>query len=112
MKKICLLAVPVLLAGCSAAESIGLTAKNPIKEANLLSAGAEKCLLDVRDHGLTYEKSPNCNALGVLSKAYIDAGGQLPDEPTESKLVGEQAVRMAWAARAISASGDPTISLW
>jgi hypothetical protein len=95
------------LIGCSS-----LTARNPIKEAKALNAGAEHCLLDVRDKGLKYETSQNCQKLGGLSQTYINAGGQLPEEPVESQLIGEQAVRMAWAARAISASGDSSISLW
>jgi hypothetical protein len=97
----------ISLAGCS-----NLTAKNPIKEAQMLNARAVKCLLDVRDNNLKYETSPNCKALGKLSQSYINAGGQLPDEPVEAKLVAEQAVKMAWNAQAVSATGDPTISLW
>ncbi len=97
----------ISLVGCS-----NLTAKNPIKEAQMLNARAEKCLLDVRDNNLKYETSPNCKALGRLSQSYINAGGQLPNEPAEAKLVAEQAVKMAWNAQAVSATGDPTISLW
>jgi hypothetical protein len=97
----------ILLAGCS-----NLTAKNPIKEAQMLNTGAEKCLLDVRDSNLKYETSQNCKALGSLSQTYISAGGQLPDEPVETKLVAEQAVKMAWTAQAVSATGNPAISLW
>ena len=95
------------LTGCS-----NLTAKNPIAEAKALNARAEQCLLDVRDKNLKYETSPNCKALGTSSKTYIDAGGQLPDEPVETKLVAEQAVKMAWNAQAVSATSNPTISLW
>jgi hypothetical protein len=101
------LTVAMSLAGCS-----NLTAKNPIKEAQMLNARAEKCLLDVRDRNLKYETSPNCKALGKLSQSYISAGGQLPDEPDKTRLVAEQAVKMAWNAQAVSATGNPTISLW
>jgi hypothetical protein len=97
----------MVLTGCS-----NLTAKNPIKEAQTLNARAEKCLLDVRDHNLKYETSRNCKALGTLSQIYINAGGQLPDEPVETQLIAEQAVKMAWNAQAVSATGDPSISLW
>lgn len=107
MRATIVLVFAMLLAGCSS-----LTAKNPIAEAKALNAKAEQCLLDVRDKSISYEKSPNCNALGTLSKTYIDAGGQLPSEPVETKLVAEQAVKMAWNAQAVSATGNPTISLW
>jgi hypothetical protein len=107
MRSTMFLAVSMSLAGCSS-----LTAKNPIKEAKTLNAMAEKCLLDVRDRNLEYETSSNCKALGKLSQSYINAGGQLPDEPVETQLVAEQAAKMAWTAQAVSATGDPTISLW
>ena len=107
MRSTKILVLAMSLAGCS-----NLTAKNPIKEAQTLNAKAEKCLLDVRDDNLKYETSLNCKALGRLSQSYINAGGQLPDEPVETQLVAEQAVKMAWNAQAVSATSDPTISLW
>ena len=107
MRAAIILVGAISLAGCSK-----LTAKNPIAEAKALNARAEQCLLDVRDKSMKYETSPNCKALGTSSKTYIDAGGQLPDEPAATKLIAEQAVKMAWNAQAVSATGNPTISLW
>jgi uncharacterized protein YceK len=107
MRAAIVLMFAIALTGCSS-----LTAKNPIAEAKALNARAEQCLLDVRDKKMKYDTSPNCKALGASSKTYIDAGGQLPDEPVETKLVAEQAVKMAWNAQAVSATSNPTISLW
>ena len=107
MRATIVIALGMSLAGCSSFAS-----KNPIKEAQALRAKADKCLLDVRDNDLKYDTSSNCQALAALSKSYIDAGGQLPDEPAETKLVAEQAVKVAWNAQAVSATGNPTISLW
>jgi hypothetical protein len=86
--------------------------KDPIKEAISLSKGAEECLIDVRDKGLKYERSSNCVGLKGLFNAYARAGGMMPDEPTQSVLIAEQARTTAWNALAISASSDPTISIW
>jgi hypothetical protein len=73
---------------------------------------AERCLLDVRDRSMKYEKSPSCSQLKMQSQRYIDAGGQIKDEPARTALVAEEGRRMAWTARAISVSGNPTLSLW
>lgn len=97
----------LMTASCSASAE-----KNPTSEALALEAGAEKCLIDVRDHANKYENSKFCGALGALSQKYIDAGGQEANEPVNSQLIGERAAKMAWMARAISASGNPTITLW
>lgn len=76
------------------------------------SAGVDECLLDVRDRGLTWEQSRNCLALGVLSKAYINAGGQTPDEPSYINALGNDAVSRAWAAKAGSCLGGGMQFLW
>jgi hypothetical protein len=86
--------------------------KNPLNEAIALSKGAETCLEDVRDNGLKYEQSPNCVGLKGLFNAYASAGGMMRNEPTQSALIAQQARTIAWSALAISASDDPTISIW
>jgi hypothetical protein len=45
-----------MLGGCDTDQRLELTAKN-------LNEVAEACLLDVRDRGMKYEQSPNCNVL-------------------------------------------------
>lgn len=80
--------------------------------ANAFSDAAEKCLLDVRDRKIKYDKSPSCTSLEALSKQYIDAGGMWNDTPAKSALVAEQARTMAWMALAISETGNPALSIW
>jgi len=72
---------------------------------------AEQCLFNVRE-GTKFENSPNCGHLKQSSQRYINLGGQTETESSKSALIAEQARTMAWMARAISASGNPTISLW
>ena len=99
-----------LTAACSATQV--QKPKDPIKESMALERGAEECLIDVRDNGLKYEKSPNCSGLKSLFNAYVRAGGMMPNEPTQSVLIAEQARTTAWNALAMSVSGDRTISIW
>jgi hypothetical protein len=80
--------------------------------AKAFSKGAAECLYDVRDRGLKYETSPNCNALGILSMQYIEAGGFNSDEPDRIALIAQKGLTTAWMARAISAAGNKPLSLW
>jgi multimeric flavodoxin WrbA len=81
--------------------------------AEAFRAGAEKCLLAVRDDRENYDQARPCAALKALSQAYIDNGGGFTeDEELESRLAAEEGRTMAWMARAISASDNPTIRLW
>jgi hypothetical protein len=99
-----LLSIPLLAmcAGCS-----------DKREAAALAfyGDAQQCLFNVRE-GVKYEASPNCRHLKVSSQRYISEGGQTAQEPTKIALLAEQGRTMAWMARAISASGNPSISLW
>jgi hypothetical protein len=94
-----------MLGGCDTDQRLELTAKN-------LNEVAEACLLDVRDRGMKYEQSPNCNVLGTLSMRYVEAGGFRSDTPARHELTATQARVMAWTAQAISASGNPAIRIW
>lgn len=76
------------------------------------SDGVDECLLDVRDRGLKWEQSRNCAALGALSKAYINAGGQTPGEPSYLKAQVSDALSRAWSAKAASCLGGGMQSLW
>ena len=93
------------LVGCGTNEKTKITAE-------AFQQGAEKCLLAVRDKNQKYDEAPACNALNELSESYIAAGGFKDGESAETQLIAEKGRTMAWMARAISASGDPTISLW
>lgn len=77
-----------------------------------LSKAADECLLDVRDRKLEYETSPNCNSLRTLSMQHTEAGGFRSDTPTRYALMAAEARATAWTARAVSASGNPAISIW
>ncbi len=98
-----MLASLFLLAGCSG---------NERESAALAFYGdAEQCLFNVRE-GAKFETSPNCRHLKTSSQRYINAGGQTKGEDEKSALIAERGRTMAWMALAISATGDPTISLW
>jgi hypothetical protein len=81
--------------------------------AEALAKGAEECLYDVRDRQLTYEKSPNCSALGALADQYIAAGGFRDDhyKNRSHAFIAESARMTAWMARATSGAGRP-LSIW
>jgi len=80
--------------------------------AKALSKAADECLLDVRDRKLKYETSPNCNSLRTLSMQHTEAGGFRSDTPARYALMAAEARATAWTARAVSASGNPAISIW
>jgi len=80
--------------------------------AETFSRTADECLYDVRDRGFKYETSPNCTALGSVSRAFIEAGGDLPGAPCNYRLVGAQALTVAWSARATSAGNKKFMTLW
>lgn len=80
--------------------------------AKALAKAADECLLDVRDRKLTYEKSSSCSSLRTLSMQHTEAGGFRSDTPAKHALVAAEAHATAWAARAVSASGNPAISIW
>jgi hypothetical protein len=81
--------------------------------AKALSKAADECLYDVRDSGFKYDKSPNCTSLGALSELYIEAGGwQNVNSLSEHARIANEALTTAWKARAVSASGDPSIRIW
>ncbi len=95
--------------------------KNVILEmtASYLKLRALKCLFDVKDRGEKFEDSSNCQALGMESLQYarvggweLDSQGYIKDSYTKHALNAEQARTLAWRARAISAAGDPPISIW
>jgi hypothetical protein len=77
-----------------------------------MSDAADQCLLDTRDRGLRYESSRNCQQLGSLSLAYIQAGGGSADTPPRYEAVYHRARATAWSALAVSRTGNPNISLW
>src|SRR5262245_42109591 len=95
----------LLLTGCNSDQQLEQAARN-------LSSAAEACLLDVRDRAMKYEGSHHCADLGKISLRYIEAGGERSDTPVRHQLTAEQARTMAWMARAISASGNPGLSIW
>lgn len=98
-------AILILLSSCSfTGPSASLKAT-----AQALLDGSEKCVHEVRDQGLKYEKAPNCTALGALSKQYIDAGGGMPETPLEVEINFERARVQAWMARALSESKNPAL---
>ena len=80
--------------------------------AKALSTAADQCLLDVRDRKLKYETSSSCNSLRTLSLQHTEAGGFRSETPPRYALMAAEARATAWAARAISASGDPALSIW
>jgi hypothetical protein len=94
----------LLLAGCND-QQLGQAAKD-------FSEAAEACLLDVRDRHMKYEQSRHCSRLREVSMRYVEAGGARSDTPARHALTAEEARTMAWMARAISASGNPSIALW
>jgi hypothetical protein len=101
-----LASVAVLMNGCELNdERLELTAK-------ALRKAADECLLDVRDRRLKYEASPNCNSLRTLSMQHTEAGGFSLSTPPKYALIAAEARATAWAARAVSASGNPGISIW
>jgi hypothetical protein len=80
--------------------------------ANRLSNMADECLLDTRDRGLKYDSSDHCLQLGKLSFAYLNAGGGDPETPYRYEVTFHQARATAWAALAISHSGNTGLSIW
>lgn len=80
--------------------------------ANALEKTASECLLDVRDRKLKYESAPNCTALGTLSAQYVEAGGFDKHVPDRIVVIAERALKTAWMARAVSASGGRWLTLW
>jgi hypothetical protein len=80
--------------------------------ANALSKSADECLLDVRDRGLKYETSSHCTSLKTLSMQHTEAGGFRSETPAKYALIAAEARATAWAARAVSASGNPAINIW
>lgn len=98
-----LLAVALSLAACDGDREAA---------ARMFAEQADRCLLAVRDHGARFEASRECLPLRSLSMAYINAGGGREESPTRHRLLYEQGRASAWAALAISRSGDPSLSLW
>lgn len=89
----------------------GPTAEQKATSAALLAA-SEACVQDVRDRNFKYEQSKNCNALGVLSGKYIDAGGSRSDAPLETEINFERARVHAWMALALSVSNGKASRVW
>lgn len=74
---------------------------------------AELCLVEVRDRGMAYDSASSCRALSDLASRYIEAGGGKPDTPARYEVRFANAQRMAWVARATSAScGKEPMRIW
>jgi hypothetical protein len=106
-------AATLLLGGCFGR----VDADSARREAQAFNTQAENCLLDVRDKGYSYEGSTSCQRLGDVSKRYTDTIGLNPESamPDDIELVAEQALRMAWTAKALSLTEKAergTVSLW
>ncbi len=82
------------------------------RTANDFVKAADNCLLDVRDNQIKYKESRHCNELGRLHLKYLNNGGHEKNTPLELELKVSNAIGVAWSARAVSISGDPSISLW
>lgn len=82
--------------------------------ADVFLEGTNECILDVRDRGITYEKSANCALLEKLADAYLSAGGDAPrgEEPSVIYARGQEAIKYMWMARAVSALGGGHHTLW
>ena len=82
--------------------------------ASAFLSGTNECILDVRNRRITYKNSKNCAALAKLSLAYLDAGGDDThgNEPTPIRLMGQEALKYVWMARAISELGGGMQSAW
>lgn len=77
-----------------------------------LLSTSEQCVYDVRDRGMKYESSQNCNALGALSLQYVSAGGGSSGAPLETEIEFERARVQAWMALALSASDGRASRIW
>ena len=63
-----------------------------------LARAADACLIDVRDHDITWERSTNCQSLAGLAGSYISLG-HFQSEPAEVRVIAERARATAWMAR-------------
>lgn len=97
--------VVILLLGCS----ISGPSEAQKATSKALRDASEKCVHDVRDRNIKYDRSPNCTSLGALSQQYIDAGGGRSDTPLEVEINFERARVHAWMARALSESREPSL---
>jgi hypothetical protein len=97
-----------LLSGCN---PFGASSDQKAAVRALLAA-SEKCVYDVRDKNLKYDRSPNCTSLGALSQQYINAGGGRLESPLETEIEFERARVHAWMALALSASNGQASNIW
>jgi len=98
-----------LLLGCSFS---GPSETQKVTSKALLDA-SEKCVHDVRDKNIKYDRSANCTALGALSQQYINAGGGRAETSLEVEINFERSRVHAWMARALSESREPAlVRIW
>ena len=72
---------------------------------------AGECHRDVVSK-IKYDSSTSCTSLGVLSRQFIEFGGMKRGAPLEDTIKFERARAVAWSARALSDTGDTSISIW
>jgi hypothetical protein len=80
--------------------------------AETLERTSVQCLAEVRDQHLRYESAPSCVGLGPIAHEYISAGGYRSTTPPKYEVRFERARANAWAARATSATGGGSITIW
>jgi hypothetical protein len=101
-----LLLLPVLLAGCSSAE----TKLEPI--AGKLQEAVNRCRADVLERGTKYEDSTHCRSLGEIAKQYVQAGGFTDKTSCAPDRIAETARARAWMTLAVSKTGDRNLAVW
>ena len=107
MSRLAAIAYAAILAGCSLS---GPSTEQKVASKALLDA-SERCVHDVRDKNIKYERSPNCTSLKALSLQYIKTGGARAESALETEIDFERARVHAWMARAPSA--DPAAThIW
>lgn len=102
----------LLVGSCSSGEDD----RSARQAAQAFETQAENCLLDVRDHGQSYDSSLACRRLGDVSKRYVEATSADPANiPDDIELKFEQGLRQAWIAKALSLADEAdrsSLSLW
>ena len=107
MSRLAAIAYAAILAGCSLS---GPSTEQKVASKTLLDP-SERCVHDVRDKNIKYERSPNCASLKALSLQYIKTGGARAESALETEIDFERARVHAWMARALSA--DPAAThIW
>lgn len=93
---LCLTLSCLLMAGCSSEQS-----GKGEKVASAFASSAEKCLFDVRDNKIPYEKSTYCTNLAGLHVAIVAAG---PTDDFSKKAQNDYsgAFSSAWRAVALN----------